>query len=219
MRRGTRCGILPGRLGLRPMNCAASITWGSSSRLHIGQKIKLPSYANKLADESFGPSKPDSPLTPIRRYPLQTQSVVQSGGNLRHTVRSGDTIWDIARKYQYQTGRDSLANGLGRGSRIHVGQELRRDRRPSASSRSCIMRSRTAIRCPHRPAIRYNYHPHHCGQSERGSPATSNRRQNPNFHAVRAVHGQTSRHSHWSHHCHLGRHGARHLRCWGLSAP
>lgn len=50
-----------------------------------------------------------------------------SDGNYEYyTVRSGDTVWDIAKKYDGVTATDILAlNGLGNGGKIHVGQKLK----------------------------------------------------------------------------------------------
>ena len=43
-----------------------------------------------------------------------------------YTVRSGDTVWDIAKKYDGVTATDILAlNGLVNGSKIQVGQKLK----------------------------------------------------------------------------------------------
>lgn len=99
---------------------------GSSSRLHIGQKIKLPSYANKLPDGSAesgnGNSASESPVTSAGEV-----SADQSGatGSISvYKVRSGDTIWDIARKFNMRTEDIRTLNGLGRSSRIHIGQTL-----------------------------------------------------------------------------------------------
>ncbi len=43
-----------------------------------------------------------------------------------HTVRYGDTVWDIANKYSGVSATDILnLNGLGRSGKIHVGQKLK----------------------------------------------------------------------------------------------
>lgn len=43
----------------------------------------------------------------------------------RHTVRSGDTLWSIARRYETSVDALRSANGLSEGSSIRPGQELR----------------------------------------------------------------------------------------------
>ncbi len=62
------------------------------------------------------------------------QAVVQVSGNddardadfIYHTVRYGDTVWDIAQKYSGVSATDILhLNGLGSSGKIHVGQKLK----------------------------------------------------------------------------------------------
>lgn len=98
---------------------------GNNSRLHIGQQIKLPSYANKLADGSSGSSNSGTASEPapttVRVPPRKT---VPTGPTTVYIVRNGDTIWDIARKFDMRPEEVRSLNGIGRSSRIHVGQKL-----------------------------------------------------------------------------------------------
>jgi len=99
---------------------------GSGSRLHIGQKIKLPSYANKMqggaTEDGKGNSTSETVVASSDIVPT-SQSAAPGPGSV-YIVRSGDTIWDIARKFNMRTEDIRALNGLGRGSRIHVGQTL-----------------------------------------------------------------------------------------------
>ncbi len=86
------------------------------SRIYVGQKMKIPASASKMKEKSRESSSP-------RTYASSTQPT-QSSDKSRHKVRSGDTLWDIARMYGTTTARIRQLNGLGRSSRIYPGQML-----------------------------------------------------------------------------------------------
>lgn len=86
------------------------------SRIYVGQKMKIPASAAKLEEKS---KKSSSPGTYASRG-----SSTQSVGKSKHKVRSGDTLWDIARMYGTTTANIRRLNGLGRKSRIYPGQVL-----------------------------------------------------------------------------------------------
>ncbi|RKX21777.1 MAG: hypothetical protein DRP35_03510 [Candidatus Zixiibacteriota bacterium] len=82
------------------------------SRIYVGQKLKIPSSAKNLKNKSYANSKKVYASTPLKSK------------SSNYTVRSGDTLWDIARKYGTTTGKIRRLNGLGRSSRIYPGQQL-----------------------------------------------------------------------------------------------
>ena len=86
------------------------------SRIYVGQKLKIPSSATKLVTRN---SK--SPLTYASK---DSQSSSGNSSPTKYKVRSGDTLWDIARKYGTTTSQIRRINGLGRSSRIYPGQIL-----------------------------------------------------------------------------------------------
>jgi LysM repeat protein len=47
-----------------------------------------------------------------------------AGATSTYVVKKGDTVWDIARKFGTTTATLRRLNGLGRSSRIYVGQKL-----------------------------------------------------------------------------------------------
>ncbi len=56
----------------------------------------------------------------------QTANAVTEGNFLIHTVRSGDTLWDIAREYDGVTvDQIKRLNQLNNASRIKPGQKLK----------------------------------------------------------------------------------------------
>ncbi len=85
------------------------------SRIYVGQKLKIPVSAKRLKDKNQTGTRSSKTYA----------STADTGGKLsEHKVRSGDTIWDIARKYGTTTARIRRLNGLGRSSRIYPGQVL-----------------------------------------------------------------------------------------------
>ncbi len=89
------------------------------SRIYVGQKIKIPSSASQLAQKNNKSSSPKYAGT------QPSGSAKTSKDPHSHTVRSGDTIWDIARKYGTTTSKIRNLNSLGRSSRIYPGQVLK----------------------------------------------------------------------------------------------
>mgnify|MGYP006277908657 CR=1 FL=1 len=87
------------------------------SRIYVGQKMKIPASASKLKEKS---KQSPSPQT----YASADSKSTQSGSKGKHKVRSGDTLWDIARLYGTTTANIRRLNGLGRSSRIYPGQLL-----------------------------------------------------------------------------------------------
>jgi membrane-bound lytic murein transglycosylase D len=103
------------------------------AKIYVGQKLKIPGYAltpdgstanldNKVSSrkapgvDTVEPDPPDE--TPRGKSASDDSNIIV------YTVRSGDTIWDLARKYGTSTEHIRTMNALGRSSRIHIGQKL-----------------------------------------------------------------------------------------------
>jgi len=80
---------------------------GNSSRIYVGQVLKLPGSARNTE----AADRPDYDRQP-------------AGDTRSYVVKKGDTVWDIARKYGTTTATLRRLNGLNRSSRIFVGQKL-----------------------------------------------------------------------------------------------
>ncbi len=101
------------------------------SRIYVGQKLKLPSDARNLEKKS-SPSGKGSTSTyaaadsePTVEEPADNDKASTAiGPSKTYTVRSGDTVWDIARKFGTTTTALRSLNGLSRTSRIQPGQVL-----------------------------------------------------------------------------------------------
>jgi membrane-bound lytic murein transglycosylase D len=83
------------------------------SRIYVGQKLKIPASARNLKSSQAS----------SRQY-VSTSDVSSEPTTSKHRVRSGDTLWDIARRYGTTTSAIRRMNGLGRSSRIYPGQVL-----------------------------------------------------------------------------------------------
>jgi len=90
-----------------------------SSRIYVGQKLKIPSSAKKLKERN----KP-SPKIYASTENKSSSKKNSSASNQKYKVKRGDTLWDIARKFGTTTSNLRNLNGLGRSSRIYPGQVL-----------------------------------------------------------------------------------------------
>jgi LysM repeat protein len=98
------------------------------SRIYVGQKLKIPIDAKNLRKLTRSTSKAyASKGKSSSKASGKTASIGQtSASNVKtHTVRAGDTLWDIARMFGTTTANIRRLNGLGRSSRIYPGQELK----------------------------------------------------------------------------------------------
>lgn len=90
------------------------------SRIYVGQRLKVPSSASRFKELN----RSSAGKTYASNEAKSSSSGKASGDKTRYKVRSGDTLWDIARKFGTTTSRIRSMNGLGRSSRIYPGQVL-----------------------------------------------------------------------------------------------
>jgi membrane-bound lytic murein transglycosylase D len=107
------------------------------ARIYVGQKLRIPTQATgrrrtpSNQPEIAAPNPPavaslDKPSSRVSSAPRASADATNSeSGNVdKHLVRSGDTIWDIARIYNTTTASIRQLNGLGRNGKIYPGQIL-----------------------------------------------------------------------------------------------
>jgi len=94
------------------------------SRIYVGQKLKIPSSATKLKKKNKSESRSPNVYASRDADEPSSGSTKSSGSPKKYKVRSGDTLWDIARQFGLTTSKLRQLNGLGRSSRIYPGQQL-----------------------------------------------------------------------------------------------
>ncbi len=78
------------------------------SRIYVGQKLII--------------SESDTQSTSTKSYAANVKN--QTGSTGKYTVKKGDTLWEIAKKYGTTISEIRELNGLGRSSQIYIGQRL-----------------------------------------------------------------------------------------------
>jgi len=98
----------------------------SGTRLIAGQTLKLP------GEISAAPATDDPAYTGAYRELVALQQQLLPTDRFIHRVRSGESLWVIARRYGVSVGALQQMNGLGGSSMIRPGQRLviEADRRP-----------------------------------------------------------------------------------------
>ena len=85
---------------------------GIGTRIRVGQRLAI--YTNGKGPSASSSGKGNSPSTTV------------SGGYVIYTVRSGDNLWDISRKFSGVTMNDLMRlNGLNKNSKIYPGKKLK----------------------------------------------------------------------------------------------
>lgn len=100
--------------------------------IRVGQKLAVyvdPSragYYSKVNDMTFAQKQAMTGKTPPAPQAVGFMQPVQDGDFITYTVRSGDTIWEIVKKFDNVTSNDVLQlNSISDPSRIKVGQVLK----------------------------------------------------------------------------------------------
>lgn len=108
--------------------------WNNIRRNMIRSGQKLAIYKKKgVADKykdinnmSFAEKQARIGKTVAAPVTVQNQTAPQSGEYIMYTVKSGDTLWDIAKKYPGVSDSDIMRlNNLSSSSKIHPGQQLK----------------------------------------------------------------------------------------------
>ena len=82
--------------------------------IRVGQAIMAPVALQEL----------DSYTLSQEQRLASLQNSHSSKQNVSHTVKSGDTLWDIARKYKISTKQLAKWNGMAPGDMLHPGKTL-----------------------------------------------------------------------------------------------
>jgi LysM repeat protein len=91
----------------------------STTPVRVGQKLIIPSKSNPT------PSAASPVETATTKPPAATAPAPRATGeSVRHTVKPGETLGAIARKYQVKVGEIATANNIADPAKIRPGMEL-----------------------------------------------------------------------------------------------
>ena len=110
--RGDSFSSIAARNHLSKSDLAAANNLKLTSVLHVGQKLIIPSKAGQ--PEASAPAPAAAP----------PEKAAAQGETLRHTVKPGETLGAIARRYNVRVGDIAVANNITDPRRIQPGQEL-----------------------------------------------------------------------------------------------
>lgn len=85
-----------------------------SNMIRVGQHVMVPVALKALDDYALSQ---DQRLARIQNKKTSSQKIM-------HTVKSGDTLWDIARKYKVGTKQLAKWNGMAPGDTLRLGKDL-----------------------------------------------------------------------------------------------
>jgi len=83
---------------------------------------------DSTATDDFGvvePLEPMQPLEPLQPISAGPTLILADAGYQSYTVKKGDSLWSIARRYSVSLDELYAANGLNKNSVIRVGQQIR----------------------------------------------------------------------------------------------
>ncbi len=113
VRRGETVAAIASRYGVSADELMRLNGIRSARHLQAGARLKLPSSAQVASNESAQGGAPSAMDTPSQPAPPKT-----------YRVKSGDTLYDIARAHHVSVGDIQEWNKLGRTARIQVGRTL-----------------------------------------------------------------------------------------------
>jgi membrane-bound lytic murein transglycosylase D len=116
VKRGETLSLVARRYGMSSAALAKANGLRTTSKLKIGQTLKIPGGASTAAAKTTQP--PAKAQTAAKKTP--SKAVVRS-----HTVRKGETLSAIARKSGVSVKQLAAANGISPSTRIRTGQKLK----------------------------------------------------------------------------------------------
>ena len=124
---------------LTKADLAAANNLKSTSVLHIGQKLIIPAKTAPAAAPMAGAGAAAAAPEPAEKPSSET---------LRHTVKPGETLGGIARKYGVRQGDIAVANNITDPRRIQPGQELVIPAKSSGGKQAAGARPQGAAEAP-----------------------------------------------------------------------
>jgi LysM repeat protein len=110
--RGDSLWSIASKTHLSKSDLAAANNLKSTSVLRVGQKLIIPSKPGEAAATAPGPAA------------VSAEKPATTGETIKHTVKPGETLGAIARRYGVRQGDIAVANNITDPRRIQPGQEL-----------------------------------------------------------------------------------------------
>lgn len=135
VRRGESLSAIAARYRVRTADLAAANRIRNRNRIYAGQRLRIPGATSQV-----------TPAAPVRAA--------------THTVRRGDSLSVIARRYNVAMSTIMSANGIRNADHVRIGQRLRIPGATSQPSRSARQRSRAEVGAViERTSRKYNWNP------------------------------------------------------------
>lgn len=113
VRRGDNLGVIAQQFSTTP-SVIKQVNNLNSNLIRVGQQLLIPSATE--GTDAYA-------LSQSQRL-QRTQERKRDGNKVRHTVRSGDTFWDIAREHRVSVRQVAAWNGMAPGDPLIPGKEL-----------------------------------------------------------------------------------------------
>lgn len=116
VRKGETLGGISKKYGVTVADIVAANNMKSKHKLSVGQSLVIP-VPVAMTERSTRKSSAQSEST------LSSKPLPKSDGK-QYTVRSGDTLWDLAKKYGVTTSEIRQANRMGAHDKLAIGDQL-----------------------------------------------------------------------------------------------
>ena len=109
VRRGETLSTIAARYGVRTSDVVQFNRLSSANKIYVGQELRIPT----------------GPVTSTVVQAKYSTEEPKTTGTIRHKVRSGESLWSIAKLYGVSVTELKRWNDLGRGSMVYTGQGLK----------------------------------------------------------------------------------------------
>jgi membrane-bound lytic murein transglycosylase D len=127
VKKGETVSAIADKYGVSAFSIIEENNLSKRYRIYAGDYLKIPNYSgeskNETASESASAGKDSVALSDNDITPTVVAS--QLDDDTIYTVKKGDTLWDIAKKFKTTPQQIAEANGLNRKNYLETGQKLK----------------------------------------------------------------------------------------------
>lgn len=117
VRKGETLGKISNKYGISVADIVAANKLKSKHKLSVGQSLVIPVPMAAANDVSEKPVRKSESTLSEKPLPV-------SADGKKHKIKSGDTLWDLAKKYGVTTSEIRQANRMGAHEKLAVGKSL-----------------------------------------------------------------------------------------------